>query len=241
MTLHVISSNSSGNAYLLKAEQETLLIEAGVHIGKIKKALGYDLSRVVGCLVTHSHGDHACSLVDVMNAGIPVYASIETLRERDASIHHRARPIEVGVKCSVGAFQVKAFSVNHDVKCLGFLIYHRECGLTLFLTDTYYCDYNFPGLNNIIVEANHCTEIMGVNGTPEFLKDRIVQSHMNLKTCKELLLANDLSQVNNVVLIHLSDANSDASRFRREIQNITGKTVHIAEPGLEVPFTKNPI
>ena len=51
---------------------------------------------------------------------------------------------------------------------------------------------------------------------------------MELKTVKDFLSANDLSKVIEIHLIHLSSANSDAERFRKEIQAITGKPVYIA-------------
>ncbi|RPE05515.1 MBL fold metallo-hydrolase [Chitinophaga lutea] len=240
MQLHVIGSNSSGNAYILQGEKDTLLIECGVHFRKIKEALGFNV-RGVNCIVSHSHGDHAKSLKDVMNAGIPVYAGLETFKAAGVDKHHRAVPVRPGVSYQIGGFKVKPFSVNHDVPCFGFLIQHAECGLALFLTDTYFCDYTFPGLNNIIVECNHALDIIDSNGTPGFLRDRIIQSHMNLETCKGLLAANDLTSVNNIVLIHLSDSNSDERRFQREVQELTGKDIHIATAGLSIPFNKTAI
>ena len=63
---------------------------------------------------------------------------------------------------------------------------------------------------------------------------------MHLDTCKGLLLANDLSQVNNIVLIHLSDSNSDEMRFQKEIAAATGKLVPVAVAGLEIEFNKTP-
>jgi ribonuclease BN (tRNA processing enzyme) len=69
----------------------------------------------------------------------------------------------------------------------------------------------------------------------------VIESHMSLSTCKDLLKANDLSQVNNIVLIHLSDGNSDAKRFEAEVQEVTGKTVHVANAGLVIEnFNKQP-
>ncbi|MBO9151907.1 MBL fold metallo-hydrolase [Chitinophaga sp. GCM10012297] len=240
MKLVVIGSNSAGNSYLLQGENETLLIECGVHFSKIKKALGYNLQNV-SAIVTHSHGDHSKSIKDVLNAGIPVWAGVETFKALGIESHHRAKTIVQGLSYKIGNFKVKPFNVNHDVPCLGFLIQHPECGLTLFLTDTYFCDYVFPGLNNIIVECNHAEDIISSNGTPRFLHDRIIQSHMNLETCKSLLKANDLSCVNNIVLIHLSDSNSDEKRFKREITELTGKEVHIATAGLSIKFNKTAI
>lgn len=238
MKLKVIGSSSAGNAYLLQSKEETLLIECGVHVNKIKKALGFRVDNV-NAIVTHSHGDHSCSIKEVLNAGITVYASKETLEAKGVVNHHRSRQMITGRSTSIGGFKVKPFEVNHDVHCFGFIIMHPECGLTLFLTDTYYCDYVFPGLNNIIVECNHDQELL-YNNSPKFLHDRVIQSHMNLDTCKDLLKANDLCSVNNIVLIHLSESNSDAKKFKREISELTGKTVSIAEPGLEIEFNKTP-
>jgi len=241
MQLSVIGSNSAGNAYLLQSDiGETLLIECGVSMSAIKKALDFNL-RDVAAVVSHSHGDHALSIREVANAGIPVYAGAETLAAKGLTGHHRVNEITAGSRFNVMGFSIMPFSVNHDVPCLGFLIRHLECGLTLFLTDTFYCDYTFPGLNNIIVECNHALDIIDSNKTPGFLRDRIIQSHMSLKTCKELLAANDLTQVNNIVLIHLSDSNSDEARFKREVEDLTGRSVHIAVKGLSIPFNKTAI
>jgi phosphoribosyl 1,2-cyclic phosphodiesterase len=238
MKLTVIGSNSQGNAYLLQSKEDTLLIECGVHVSKIKKALNYRIDNV-NAIVSHSHGDHACAVKDILNSGIAVYASAQTLEAKGVFHHHRAKVLMAGVPSAIGSFKVKPFEVNHDVPCFGFLIQHVECGLVLFLTDTYYCDYVFPGLNNIIVECNHDQELVQSN-SPKFLHDRIIQSHMNLDTCKDLLRANDLTGVNNIVLIHLSDSNSDAPRFQKEVRELTGKTVWVAEAGLEINFDKEP-
>jgi len=239
MQLKVIGSNSGGNAYLLVAQTETLLIECGVHVSKIKQALNFNL-RNVSAIVSHSHGDHSKSMKDIMNAGITVYSGIETLTAKGLQNHHRAKQIEAGIQYSIGGFNVKPFNVNHDVPCFGFMISHIEMGLCVFITDTYYTDYVFEGVNHFIVECNHAEDIINNNGTAEFLRKRIIQSHMNLDTTKALLRANDMRILNNIVLIHLSDNNSDARRFLHEVQQETGKTVLIAKPGLTVNFNHTP-
>lgn len=244
MKLKVISTGSVGNSYLLGSENETLLIEAGVNFNDIKKALDFDLSKVVGCIVTHSHGDHAKSINDVMNSGITVYASADTFISTDTDTHHNAYPFGHGCQMHIGNFKIMPFDVKHDVPCLGFLIEHPECGKTLFLTDTYYCKYTFEGLNNIIIEANYSKEIIdrkyGKGSDKEFLRDRILQSHFSLDNCKDMLSANDLSKVNNIVLIHLSDSNSDENQFVKEVSELTGKNVVAAVKGLEIEFNTHP-
>lgn len=246
MRLIIIGSSSAGNAYLLETDKESLLVECGVRMDKIKKAASFQLSKIVGCLVSHEHQDHCSAAYDVMKAGINLYASAGTIHAiSSGSFHHRFRAIESGRQFRVGGFTIMPFRVEHDAaEPLCFLIHHQECGNTLFLTDSYYSKYRFKGLHNIIIEANYCQTIVDervANGSLKFLRDRVLQSHMSIDTCKQLLKANDLSQVNNIVLIHLSDSNSDALRFQREVRELTGKSVHVAEPGLVIEnFNKQP-
>lgn len=240
MKLKIINSNSTGNAYILQPEEgKSLLIECGVRFDRIQKALNFNLKNVAACLVTHNHIDHAKSIKEVMAKGINVYASKGTHEECGTIGNHRASIILSGQTVYVESYKIKAFDTKHDVKePLGFIINHPESGNILFLTDSYYCEYTFRGLNNIIVEANYCQTIldrrMAAGSTLKSLRDRVIESHMSLNTCKELLKANDLSRVNNIVLIHLSDGNSDAKRFQKEVQEVTGKMVHVAEAGMVI-------
>jgi phosphoribosyl 1,2-cyclic phosphodiesterase len=248
MKLKIINSNSAGNCYIMEAQDgEALLIECGLRFQKIKEALKFKLDRVAGCLVTHSHGDHSKAVNDVLKAGIKVWATTGEHQAMGTDKHHNSRFVTSGFPgiVNVGSFKFMPFKIIHDTPDpVGYLIGHEESGGVLFLTDTVYSPFKFSGLNNIIVEANYCQKILdkrvadGEN--PKFLRDRVIESHMSIDHCKDLLLANDLSQVNNIVLIHLSDGNSDAGRFKREVQDITGKTVHVAEAGLNISFNKTP-
>jgi phosphoribosyl 1,2-cyclic phosphodiesterase len=247
MQLTVINSNSKGNAYILESSSgEALLLECGVHFQETKKALGFNMKRVVGCLITHDHQDHCAAVKDVLDSGIRVYASYGTHEAMKTQGHHRAAFVHpMADHFMVGSFKVKAYDVKHDAaQPLCFLVHHPECGVVLFLTDTYYCEYRFKGLNQVIIEANYCQSIVdrrveeGTN--PKFLRDRVLQSHMSLQTCKKTLQAYDLSQVMNIVLIHLSDGNSDENRFRSEVQASTGKQVHVARAGMKIDFNLKP-
>lgn len=242
MQLKVISTGSVGNCYVLENDHEALLIEVGVQVNRIKQALNFNLSKVKGALCSHSHGDHAKSINEVMRLGIDIYALKETFQQTGFSVKsHRQKEIKPFQEFKVGGFKIKGFDVKHDVPTLGFLINHEECGNTLFMTDTYYSPYTFRNLHNIIIEANYSHEVIRVKlSEMEFLKDRVMQSHMSLDTCIEFLKKNDLSQVNNIVLIHLSDGNSDEVLFRREVTEATGKTVTVADNGLVMELNKTP-
>lgn len=247
MKLQILRSSSKGNCYIFTSESgESLIVECGVNFKKIQKALDFDYSKVVGCLVSHEHKDHSRSVKDVLKAGIKIIASTGTLIAEGISAHYNVSSLSLTNNCQLGYYQVKSFDVKHDAEePLGFIIRHHEMGTTLFLTDTYYCEYKFPGLNNILIEANYSQEIIDKklsNGAlPTFLRDRVLQSHMSLETCTDLLRSNDLSQVNNIVLIHLSDSNSDEKAFKKHIERVTGKTTTIANEGIVIEnFNINP-
>jgi phosphoribosyl 1,2-cyclic phosphodiesterase len=246
MKLTVINSGSVGNCYLFEAKDSTLIVECGVPFKEIKKALDFNLNKVAGAIVTHEHKDHSKSVTDTLAAGINVWASNGTHKAIGSTDHHRSRIINNTETFHVGDFKILPFDVKHDcAKPLGFLIHHPECGNTLFITDSYYVGYTFNNLNNIIVEANYCWDIirekMEAGNLNGFVRDRVVQSHMNIDTTLALLAANNLKAVNNIVLIHLSDSNSDAIKFKQRVTNATGKTVHVAKKGLQIELNKTAI
>lgn len=243
MQLKVLSSNSSGNCYLLEAQDATLILECGVRFSEIKKALDFDLTKVAGCLVSHSHKDHSKSMADVAKTGIWVYANQHTRETIEDGLTRikvqELLPLEV---YNIGPFTVRPFEAKHDVPTLGFLIHHREMGTALFLTDSYYTPYRFPGVDHMIIEANYCEDIIQQKaecGTLHHgLRDRVFTSHLSIQSCLKLLRANDTRNVKNIVLIHLSESNSDAQSFKQQVQDITGKTTTIARPGVTVQLNQ---
>lgn len=245
MKLKVIGTGSSGNAYLLETEQEALLIECGVNIKEIKQAIDFNVSKIVGCIVSHEHKDHCKAVEEVLKLGITTFSGFKTWIAINPDTFHRSMNIAHRETVKIGGFKVMAFDIKHDaVEPLGYLIEHEECGRVLFLTDTYYCKYTFPGLNNILIEANYSKEIIdkkyGPDSDKEFLRNRILKSHFSLENCIDMLKSNDLSAVNNIVLIHLSDTNSNEKQFQKEVFEATQKNVSVASKGMVIDFKKTP-
>lgn len=244
MRLKILGSNSAGNCYLLYNDTECLIIELGVKFNLVKQALNFNLSKVVYAICTHEHGDHSKAVKDALLAGINVVMSKGTQEALNLS-SHRIKNICHGQKYKAGSFEVMAFNAHHDCnEPLSFLIRHPEAGTICFITDSYYCDFTFPGLTNIMVEANYSDEIINeraaVGSIHGFLRDRTLASHMSLATCKDFLRANDLTKVNNILLLHLSDSNSNAELFQKEVKELTAKTVNVACKGMDIPFGATP-
>jgi len=243
--LKIIGSGSTGNAYILESPTGRLLLECGLPFKIIQKALEFDLTSVDGCLLTHSHKDHSKSAKDVMRAGIDTYMTLDTATEINAE-GHRMELIKAGTQFNVGDFIVLPFPTEHDCPgAVGYLIQYRPTGeKLLFATDTFFIRHRFIGLNYVVIECNYCLDILKANvetgRIPESLKNRILESHFSLDNLKIFFKANDLKEVRQIVLIHLSDGNSDTARMVREIEELTKKDTMIAEPGKVIELVMCP-
>lgn len=244
MRLNVLGSDSNGNCYILQTDKEALIIEAGVRFSEVKKNLKWQLSKVVGAVISHEHNDHAKYVRDFVSNGITVLALPSVFKAKGINSLSFRKDIEPMHGYIVGGFKVFAMPVCHDVPCLGFIIEHEDMGRMLFVTDTMMLEYRVPGLNHILLEANYAEDILDTKieagSVPLSMKPRLIHSHMEIETTKGILRANDLSGVNEIVLIHLSNGNSDERRFVREVQEVSGKPVYAAVAGLELNLSKNP-
>jgi phosphoribosyl 1,2-cyclic phosphodiesterase len=241
MVLKVLGSSSRGNCYILENNHEALIIEAGVSFSRVRSAMSINISKVVGCLISHEHGDHSKHIVKYARSGINILAS-QRVFEAKPMDHYRKMGIiiEPGEEYVLGDFSVVPFNLDHDVPCLGFLIFHPDSGSIAFITDTCSCDQVFGRLNHIIIECNYARDILDANiiaGKVRYSQgNRIRLTHMELENCKSTLMSNDLSLVRNIVLVHLSNDNSDAERFQKEIEELTGKNIVIATEKTEINF-----
>lgn len=244
MKLKVLGSSSEGNCYLLVGKSEVLIIEAGVRLSEVKEALDYRVDNIVGCLVSHRHDDHAGYIREYTKEGITVLASGDVFESKQMVGNPRAVEVEPMRGYRVGGFRVLPFELKHDVPCLGYHIEHPKSGAILFVTDSYICPYIFPNLSHIIIECNYSDEILDQNiasgRISPAMRPRLLQSHMELETCKQTILSNDLSRVQNILLVHLSDGNSDERHFVETIERATGKRVYAADSGMELNFSREP-
>ena len=227
-----LASGSSGNCYRVSDGRTPLLLECGIPYKEIQKNLKFRVSEIAGCLVTHEHQDHCKAVRDLMKAGIDCYMSHGTAEALKVS-GHRLHIIKARQQFRIGTWTILPFETQHDAQePLGFLLANQDGEKLLYATDTYFIRYRFRGLTHIAVECNYSLDILRTNvanGSVEpVLKSRILKSHFSLENVKKFLLANDLSKVEAIFLLHLSDNNSDCERFKREVMELTGKPTYIA-------------
>ncbi|WP_408956205.1 MBL fold metallo-hydrolase [Natroniella sp. ANB-PHB2] len=235
------ASGSTGNCYWVSDGVTPVLIECGISIQEIKKKSGFRLSEVQGCLISHEHGDHIKSAVDVAGAGVDCYMSEGTFNGYGFGSHRIILLDDIKTSDNrkkyksfrLGSWIVQPFEVEHDAKePVGLFLASQTGEKLVYITDSFYSKYRFNGLTHIMVECNYALDILNENiksgRVHPAQKKRLLRSHFSLENVKDFLEANDLSQVKEIWLLHLSSRNSDEQRFKREIQQLTGKPVYIA-------------
>lgn len=233
MLIKSIASSSEGNCYLISDGSTSLVIECGIPIKKIASQI--DLAKVDGCLITHEHRDHSAAFRD-MHRHTTIYASKGTLDvlndKRKVASHMRVfqKVLTHSQPMTIKSFVVLPFNTQHDAaEPLGFLIYSKSTGeRLLFATDTYYIKNQFRDLNYIMIECNYSKDLLS-DDLSKTERLRLLQSHFELGNVKKFLNATDLSKCKKIYLLHLSARNSDAKRFKKEIQEETGVLTYVCD------------
>lgn len=234
----VLGSSSAGNGYIIGDDHEQLILECGVPFKEAEKALDFHVSNVVGCCITHEHGDH-CGRINEYITHFPVYATTGTLKAANILQHPNAHPIAYMRLTKIGNFNVLAFKTQHDAdEPCGFLVQLPDKSKLLFATDTYYLHYTFKDIDHWLLECNYDEGILRQNVASGEVHPNVAQrvrkAHMSLAQCIKTLQANDLSQMKEIILIHLSSQNSERKRFVDEVRKATGKLVIAANKGTEI-------
>lgn len=225
-------SSSAGNNYVLADGESALMIEAGLKVKDILRK-GIDFKKIKGLLVTHEHGDHSKYIQDMLLSGsFDLWASKGTLEA--LSITRRTHILKAGEQQKIGDWLILPFETIHDHpkararESLGFLILSPSGKKIVFMTDTNYAPKQFKGVTHWLIECNHDIQLVRKSRLPKSVQDRIIQTHMSIDACKLFFSNADLSNTEEIYLIHLSEKNSDAQQFKKEIEEITKKNVSIA-------------
>jgi phosphoribosyl 1,2-cyclic phosphodiesterase len=234
--LKVLSSGSHGNCYLLQCANETLILELGIKWGDILKGLNYNLGCVCGCLCSHLHSDHSRSIQNAISFGLSVYSCEEV-----ANTYVGVETLNLKEKTRIGkGFIVQPIKLFHNVECYGFLIQHEEFGKMVFATDTNSVPYKFKGVQHWLLESNYDNDILIDNACNDVYSRSASENHLEINDTIEVLKRNYSSELQNVVLIHLSSGNSNEKDFKERVQQELGfDRVWIADKGLKIELNKS--
>ena len=233
MKVESIHSGSSGNAYWVSSGETNILLDCGVTIHDLQGwawSHGRQITDLDACFVTHEHGDHVKGAQRLINRGVDVYASKGTIEEAELFLAHQIAHRE---QIAVNDMIVMALNVEHDAKePLAFLLVNSDNERLLYVTDTPKFQYRIPGITHMMIECNHSYEIMvqavREGNLPAQHMKRVVKNHMSIETAKLTLERLERSKLKEVWLLHLSDGNSNAEDFKRQVQELVGVPVYVA-------------
>lgn len=244
LDIKALASSSEGNAYLINDGITNLLIECGIPLNEIKIKSDFFNPKIDGCLISHSHKDHAGNdIFRLMYYGVDCYMAKPTIaevyvaadnlkRNVDDYLRSRVKEIEHNKKFSIGTFDILPLEMNHDVYCLGFYLYSNHTKESVFFaTDTHYIPYRMPSMDYIMVEANYDLNILNqriIDGYIDpVMKKRLVNSHMEISNTIKWLEEQDLTKTRKIYLLHLSHGSSNEQDFKKRVIELTGIPVEV--------------
>ena len=219
-----LSSGSCGNCYYLGTETQGLIIDAGVSMRRLKKALDekhIPVDSIMGVLVTHDHLDHIRHLGSYCKKMMkPVYSS-ETIHGALARhtftssiIGGFARVLSSSEVNPIGDFNVRYFVVPHDAtQTIGYGI---EIGgyRVVIMTDIGRMTdeaVSFASIaDTVILESNYDIDMLLSGPYTYELKMRIIQGcgHLSNDECASAIRRFYHKGLKNIFLCHLSENNN---------------------------------
>jgi phosphoribosyl 1,2-cyclic phosphodiesterase len=211
-----LASGSSGNAFLVQAGRDVLLIEAGISVRAIERHLrdrGVDPASLAAIVVSHEHHDHAQSAGRLARRyRKPIVCSEGTAKAMTAEW----KDIEIrkldAAGLSIGEVDLWGFALPHDAaEPLGFLLAYdgQTMGMATDLGEVppYLPEY-MAEADLVIIECNHDQGLMPLSNYPWPLQQRILgnRGHLdNLEAAKLLGQIGQDGRSRTVWLAHLSE------------------------------------
>jgi len=238
----ILASGSSGNCTLLETDQTRLLVDAG--LGKKETlrrlaAVGRDVDRLDGIVISHEHTDHIGSLAQVLGQWrTTVYLNeathTEVMRILPETSHKRLDRVEhirAGQRFIVGDIEVSPFAIPHDaVDPLGFTFRTNGTKVAI-VTDLGYLPelvkVHLRDSDCLMLESNHDLEMLKVGPYPWHIKQRVMSrtGHLSNHTVSEFLADAEAfdAHARYLVLAHLSENNNNPDVARISAEEALGR------------------
>lgn len=227
----ILGSSSSGNSALLITENCRVLIDAGFsgkRIGEMLEEAGESIDQLDAVFITHEHSDHIAGMRGLARYNnLPVFANHATAQavQRPLKRPLKWQTFETGSRFRFRDIEIDTFSIPHDAyDPVGFVFSHGEDDLfsprrkVAWATDLGYVPelvrQKIRDVDILVVESNHCSQLLQRSERPWSLKQRISgrHGHLSNSAAKELLEGMDNPAWKHVYLAHLSgECNSVAA------------------------------
>lgn len=231
MRVTVLGSGSRGNAVLVEAGADRILVDAGFSgrdLARRLETVEVDPDSITGIVITHDHGDHTRGMgVFARRHGTPLHITPRT-REACASLLRGDEAVfeyDSAVPFQLGALRIDPFLTIHDAADpVAVTVTDTRTGSKLGVaTDlgrpTTSVRAALARSHLLVLEANHDHARLWNGPYPWSVKQRIASSRGHLSNNASAELAAELfhGDLAGVVLAHLSDSCNDAATARDRV------------------------
>lgn len=234
-----LGSGSTGNATLVEASSggriSRLLVDCGFALRHLDTRLaraGLAAGDIDAIFITHEHGDHiGCARALSRRERIPVWMSEGTwLATGGHDFEGRLQLARDSVDIEVGDLCIQPFTVPHDareplqLRCTDGA---RSLGV---LTDlghaTPHVLARLMGLDALLLEFNHDSDLLAGSAYPPFLKQRVGGNYGHLSNAAAAAIARAVHHggLRHVLAAHLSEQNNRPEIVRRVMAEALGAT-----------------
>lgn len=138
----------------------------------------------------------------------------------------------------IGGFYVTPLEVEHNVPNFAYIIEHEEIGKLVFCTDLTHFQYKIKGVNHLLIESNYSEEIVINHLCDNEVIRSMSENHMEINETINAIRNNISSNLNTIILCHLSDGQSDERLFKKMVLDEFGIMPIVADKGVEVEINK---
>jgi len=221
MRLWVLGSGSKGNAVLLECGDSRILVDAGFPIRDLAERLstaGVAPQSVEGVVITHEHTDHVRGVCAAAKRwGWSVHATEGTARGFPLLVSADVATFEPGATLTVGRFELRTVPVPHDAEePVAIVATSKITGVRAGICYDLGCVTDpvraaFRELDILVLESNHDEGMLRAGPYPPSVSNRIAGRHGHLSNRAAAAMARDsaTTQLNHVILAHLSEACND--------------------------------
>lgn len=239
-----LASGSSGNCFYLGDDHTGIMIDAGIPVKSIRKALkdhNIPFERLSAIFITHDHADHIRSVGTLGEVYyLPIYSTaaihdgINKSYSVTEKLYSAKRIITKYSTITLNKFKITPFEVPHDgTDNVGYLVEYDDMKIA-FATDLGHIsktvsDY-ISRANYLIIESNYDEEMLRCGNYPHYLKERIrsANGHMSNRGTAEWLASNYQDHFKHIFLCHLSKDNNHPELAFKTVESA------LAEKGISI-------
>lgn len=148
------------------------------------------------------------------------------------------KALQAKKRYKIGNFIVMPLEVEHNVLNFAYIIEHEEICKLVFATDLTHFPYKIKGVNHLLIEANNSEDLIIDHLCDNEVIRSMSENHMEINETIKAIRNNFSSDLNTIILCHLSDGQSDENMFKQMILDEFGIWPYVADKGLQVELNR---